>query len=61
MPLIKDVLNQLRCSQWFSALDLQLGFWQISMALDDVKKTTIITKLGLYEWSVMPFGVRNCH
>jgi hypothetical protein len=27
MPLIKDVLNQLGHSKWFSALDLQLGFW----------------------------------
>jgi hypothetical protein len=25
-------------------LDLQLGFWQILMALDDVKKTLIIKK-----------------
>jgi hypothetical protein len=27
MPLIKDVLNQSKHSKWFSALDLQLGFW----------------------------------
>jgi len=53
MPLSEDVLNQLGCSQWFSVLDLQSGFWQILMALDDVKKRTIITKLGLYEWNVM--------
>ncbi len=59
MPLIEDVLNQLRSSQWFSMLDLQLGFWQIPMALDDVKKTLIITKSGLYEWNVMPFGLKN--
>jgi putative transposase len=59
MPLIEDVLNQLRSSQWFSMLDLQLGFWQILMALDDVKKTLIITKSGLYEWNVMPFGLKN--
>jgi hypothetical protein len=46
-------------SQWFSALDLQSGFWHIQMSQDDVKKTTIITKFGLYDWNVMSFGLKN--
>jgi len=29
------------------------------MAPDDVKKIVVITKLGLYEWNVMPFGLKN--
>jgi hypothetical protein len=56
MPLIEDVLNQLGHSKWFAMFDLQLGFWQIPTAPNDVKKITVITKLGLYEWNVMPFG-----
>jgi hypothetical protein len=27
MPLIDDVLSKMRNNQWFSALDLQFGFW----------------------------------
>jgi hypothetical protein len=27
MPLINDVLNQLRHSEWFLVVDLQSGFW----------------------------------
>jgi hypothetical protein len=40
-------------------LDLQSGFWHIQMSQDDVKKTAIITKFGLYDWNVMSFGLKN--
>jgi len=49
MPFVEDVINQLGNSSWFSALDLQFGFWQIQMAPKDMKKTTLITKTGLYD------------
>ncbi len=53
------MISQLGRSAWFTALDLQSGFWQIRMAPEDMKKTTLITKSGLYEWTVMPFGLKN--
>jgi hypothetical protein len=59
MPLVEDVIDQLGNSSWFTALDLQLGFWQIQMAPKDIKKTALITKTGLYDWAVMPFGLKN--
>ncbi len=59
MPLVKDVIDQLGSSAWFIALDLQSGFWHIRMAPEDVKKTALITKTGLYDWTVMPFGLKN--
>jgi hypothetical protein len=29
------------------------------MAPKDTKKTTLITETGLYDWTVMPFGLKN--
>ncbi len=59
MPLVEDVIDQLGKSSWFTTLDLQSGFWQIRMVPEDMKKTTLITKTGLYDWTVMPFGLKN--
>jgi len=59
MPLVDDMISQLGKSSWFTALDLQSGFWQIRMAPKDMGKTALITKSGLYDWTVMPFGLNN--
>ncbi len=59
MPLVEDVISQLGKSAWFTALDLQSGFRQIRMAPENMKKTTLITKTGLYDWIIMPFGFKN--
>jgi putative transposase len=59
MPLVEDVIDQLSKSIWFTAFDLQSGFWQIRMVQEDMKKTALITKTGLYDWTVMPFGLNN--
>jgi hypothetical protein len=59
MPVVEDVISQLGKSAWFTALDLQSGFWQIKMAPKDIGKTALVTKSGLFEWTVMPFGLKN--
>jgi hypothetical protein len=59
MPLVEDVISQLGKSAWFITLDLQLGFWQIRMVPEDMGKIALITKSGLFEWTVMPFGLKN--
>lgn len=44
-----------------SFMDGHLGYNQIFVAKDDVKKTTLrcLRLLGTYEWVVMPFGLKN--
>jgi len=59
MPLVDDVISQLGKLAWFTTLDLQSRFWQICMAPEDMKKTALITNTRLYDWTVMPFGLKN--
>ncbi len=59
MPLVDDVLMQLGKTQWFFALNLQFGFWQIKMALEDIHKFALITKFKLFDYTIMPFGMKN--
>ncbi len=59
MALVDDVISQLGKSAWFNTLDLQSSFWQIQMAPEDMKKTALIIKTRLYDWTIMPFGFKN--
>ncbi|KAI9905863.1 hypothetical protein PsorP6_013811 [Peronosclerospora sorghi] len=57
----KDVIIDGMCwSTIFSALDLRDGFYQILMREKDIPLTAVITPRGmLWEWLVMPQGLRN--
>ena len=46
-------------SKWFSTLDLISGYWQVEMSPEDQEKTAFCTPEGLFEFTVMPFGLCN--
>src|SRR5699024_2838832 len=56
IPIIKDLLAEIKDSKFFISLDLRAGYWQIPMSPRDIQKTAFITPQGLYEYLVMPFG-----
>ena len=59
LPRIDESLNQLRGCKWFCTLDLNAGYWQVELDPDDKDKTAFVTREGLYEFNVMPFGLCN--
>lgn len=59
VPLVDDCLDTLSGSLWFSKLDANLAYWQVSIKEEDRKKTAFITKYGLFEHVKMEFWLCN--
>ena len=59
LPRCDDLLSSLHGKKYFSALDLESGYWQIPMSVADKEKTAFVTPFGAWQFKVMPFGLRN--
>ena len=59
IPNITELMDSLAGFEYCSIADLASGFWQIPVAERDRYKTAFRTPWGLYEFNVMPFGLKN--
>ena len=59
LPRVDDCLEALSGAKWFSSMDLNSGFWQIGMDDTDKEKTAFLRSMGLFQFTVMPFGLVN--
>ena len=59
VPSIDHTLAQLACSNVFSKLDANSGFWQIKLDDKSAKYTTFLTPFGRYYFQRLSFGISN--
>ena len=59
LPRIDDSLDALSGSKFFSTLDLLSGYWQVPLDDDAKIKSAFVTRNGLWQWRVLPFGLTS--
>ncbi|GJT84772.1 putative reverse transcriptase domain-containing protein [Tanacetum coccineum] len=59
LPRIDDLFNQLQRSRYFSKIDLWSRYHQLRVQEDDIPKNAFRTRYGHFEFTIMPFGLKN--
>jgi hypothetical protein len=59
LPRIEDLFDQMKGASVFSKIDLRSGYHQLKIWESDILKTAFCTRYGLYEYTVVSFGLTN--
>ena len=59
IPRIDDILEKVCNARYYALFDLKTGYWQVVLDLQSRQKTAFRTSDGLFEFTRLPFGVKN--
>lgn len=59
LPLIQDLVSKARGARYFALIDIEEAFYHVKIRPGDEWKTAFKTNKGMFEFTVMPFGVTN--
>ena len=59
IPLVTELLEGLHGAAYYTKLDMASGFWQIELSEQSKHLTAFQANNSLYEFNVLPFGLRN--
>ena len=59
LPRVDDCIDRIGHAKVISKFDFLKGYWQIGMTERAQKVSAFVTRDGLYECCVMPFGMKN--
>jgi hypothetical protein len=59
LPMIEDLFDQMKGASIFSKIDLRSGYHQLNIRELDIPKTAFHTRYGLYDYTMMSFGLTN--
>ena len=59
IPRIEDCIDKIGRARYVSKFDLLKGFWQVPLTERAKRVSAFITPDGLFNYCVMPFGMRN--
>ena len=59
IPRIADCIDQIGNAKFVSTFDMLKGYWQVPLTQRAREVSAFVTPSGLYQYKVMPFGMKN--
>ena len=59
LPRVDDIIDDLGRARYLSTVDLLQGYYQVPLTSRASPISAFVTPSGLWEWTVLPFGLRN--
>ena len=59
LPRVDDVIDAIGNAKFVTMIDLLKGYYQVELSDNTKEISAFITPFGLYEYTVMPFGMCN--